>query len=118
MTGPQLEKCFQGGQDARDLIIILTELLNQRIKNIKRIFQNIFIASILFLFLELLISLYKSMFIAIIIPSKNNSFSIFQLAAAGRIREKDDMMLDFLIVRRYAYKYTKKKIQGSGKSNW
>jgi len=38
MTDPQLEKCLQGGQDARDLIILLMELLDQKIKNIKRIF--------------------------------------------------------------------------------
>jgi hypothetical protein len=30
MTGPQLEKCLQGGQDARDLIIILIKLLDQK----------------------------------------------------------------------------------------
>lgn len=31
MTSPQLEKCLQGGQDARDLIIILMELLDKNI---------------------------------------------------------------------------------------
>ena len=40
MTGPQLEKCLQGGQDTRDLIILLMELLDQKIKNIKRIFVS------------------------------------------------------------------------------
>ncbi|GJN10975.1 hypothetical protein PR202_ga29126 [Eleusine coracana subsp. coracana] len=38
MTDPQLEKCLQGGQDARDLIIILMELLDPKIGDIKRIF--------------------------------------------------------------------------------
>lgn len=41
MTGPQLEKCFQGGQDARDLIIIFMEFLEQ-IKTYKRIFVSPF----------------------------------------------------------------------------
>ncbi|KAL6890182.1 hypothetical protein ACP4OV_008945 [Aristida adscensionis] len=40
MTGPQLEKCLQGGRDARDLIIILLELLDLKLMNFKRIFVS------------------------------------------------------------------------------
>ncbi|WVZ73154.1 hypothetical protein U9M48_021498 [Paspalum notatum var. saurae] len=40
MTGLQLEKCLQGGPDAKDVIIILMEFLDPMVKDMRRIFVS------------------------------------------------------------------------------